>query len=210
MDCVFRPNLSSSVCCLSETAESGLIRAQALTAMSWDRNCNTNSHLPAGDRTTFAAIVGGFVAAGVLLFLVGLYFVTSDGSFAFNKGSYQGGRPTSSGPVWGWRLKKTIHTTWRCLFSHFDCVEKHAASDSCLLKVQAVPMACCLHCCLNVFGPCCLPLINCDAYVLNMLTTMLKRINSRGQSPELPFFYPALHMCANVDIFANPLRDWGA
>lgn len=45
---------------------------------------------------------------------------------------------------------------------------------------------------LNVFGQSCLPLINCDVYVLNLLMTMLKRINSRGQSPFFAILLPHL------------------
>ncbi|GAA6218120.1 intercellular adhesion molecule 1-like isoform X1 [Lates japonicus] len=51
------------------------------------------------DRTTFGAIVGGFVALGVVLIIAGVLFVTPDGTFSLNKGSYLRGRPTSSGPV---------------------------------------------------------------------------------------------------------------
>ncbi|XP_056869926.1 cell adhesion molecule 3-like [Takifugu flavidus] len=54
---------------------------------------------PERHRSTFAAMVGAFVVAGILLAIVAIYFVTPDGTFAFNKGSYQRGRPTSSGPV---------------------------------------------------------------------------------------------------------------
>lgn len=61
--------------------------------------------------------------------------------------------------------------------------------------------------CLYVFGQSCLPLVNCDVYVLNLLTTMLK---PEVSPPFLPFFYPILHMCASVDIFANPVTDRGA
>lgn len=52
-----------------------------------------------GNRTTFAALVGGFVSLGAVLFIGGLFFVTPDGTFSFNKGSYIRGRSTSSGPV---------------------------------------------------------------------------------------------------------------
>nr|XP_020496609.1 uncharacterized protein LOC109989268 [Labrus bergylta] len=51
-----------------------------------------------GNRTTFAALVGGFVSLGALLFVGGLFFMTPEGTFAFNKGSYLKGQPTSSGP----------------------------------------------------------------------------------------------------------------
>lgn len=51
------------------------------------------------NRTTFAALVGGFVSLGVLLVVAGLFFVKpDDGTFAFNKSSYLKGKP-SSGPV---------------------------------------------------------------------------------------------------------------
>ncbi|XP_054616042.1 hemicentin-1-like [Dunckerocampus dactyliophorus] len=50
------------------------------------------------DRTTFAALLGVIVALGVVLVIVGLLFVTPQGTFSFNKGSYSRGRPTS-GPV---------------------------------------------------------------------------------------------------------------
>lgn len=53
----------------------------------------------AGDRTTFAAIVGVFASLGVLLLIAGVFFVTKDGTFSCNKGSYIRGQPTSSGPV---------------------------------------------------------------------------------------------------------------
>lgn len=41
----------------------------------------------AEDRTTFAAIVGVFASLGVLLLIAGPFFVASNGSFSFNKGS---------------------------------------------------------------------------------------------------------------------------
>nr|XP_057905388.1 cell adhesion molecule 2-like isoform X1 [Doryrhamphus excisus] len=50
------------------------------------------------DWTTFAAVVGVFLALGVLLVIGGLLFVTPQGTFSFNKGSYSRGQPTS-GPV---------------------------------------------------------------------------------------------------------------
>ncbi|XP_056256732.1 hemicentin-2 [Seriola aureovittata] len=53
------------------------------------------------DRTTFAAIVGGFTFLAALLIVAGLIFVTSDGMFSLNKGSYLRGQPTSSGPSAG-------------------------------------------------------------------------------------------------------------
>lgn len=46
------------------------------------------------ERTTFAALVGGFVTLGALLFVGGLFFMTPEGTFAFGKG-----QPTSSKPV---------------------------------------------------------------------------------------------------------------
>lgn len=49
--------------------------------------------------TTFAALVGGFVFLGVVLFVSGLFFMTPDGTFAFSKDGYLKGQPTSSGPV---------------------------------------------------------------------------------------------------------------
>lgn len=54
---------------------------------------------PPGNRTVFAALIGGFVLLAVLLFIGGYFFVTSDGSFSFCKGNYQPGRPTSSDPI---------------------------------------------------------------------------------------------------------------
>lgn len=52
-----------------------------------------------GDRTMFAALVGGITAVGVLLLVAGLFFVTPDGTFSCIKGDYLRGQPTSSGPV---------------------------------------------------------------------------------------------------------------
>lgn len=49
--------------------------------------------------TTFAAILGGFLVVAVLLLILGIYAVTPDGTFSFNKGNYIRGQPTSSGPV---------------------------------------------------------------------------------------------------------------
>uniref|UniRef100_A0A3Q1J6W4 Ig-like domain-containing protein n=1 Tax=Anabas testudineus TaxID=64144 RepID=A0A3Q1J6W4_ANATE len=49
-----------------------------------------------GNRTTFVAIVAVFAILGVLLAAAGLFFVTPNGTFSFNRCSYQ---PTSSGPV---------------------------------------------------------------------------------------------------------------
>lgn len=54
---------------------------------------------PTRDRTTLAAIIGAFVALGVLLFVGGLLFVTPDGTFSFTQSKYLRGQPTSSGPV---------------------------------------------------------------------------------------------------------------
>lgn len=51
------------------------------------------------NRTTLAAIIGAFVALGVLLFVGGLLFVTPDGTFSFNQSKYLRGKRTSSGPV---------------------------------------------------------------------------------------------------------------
>ncbi|XP_039466796.1 cell adhesion molecule 3-like isoform X1 [Oreochromis aureus] len=48
-------------------------------------------------RTTFGVMVGVGVAVGVLLLIAGVYFVTPNGTFSFNKGGYQPGTP--SGPV---------------------------------------------------------------------------------------------------------------
>ncbi|XP_039973461.1 hemicentin-1-like [Xiphias gladius] len=53
------------------------------------------------NRTTFAAIVGGFVFLGILIIAAGVLFVTPEGTFSLNKGSYLRGRPTSAGPVSG-------------------------------------------------------------------------------------------------------------
>ncbi|XP_067332629.1 uncharacterized protein [Channa argus] len=52
-----------------------------------------------GNRTTFAAIVAVFVCLGILLFIAGFFFVTPNGSFSLNTGSYMGGQPVPSGPV---------------------------------------------------------------------------------------------------------------
>lgn len=127
----FRCRPYSGVRCLSDAAGSS-----SSDHRIWDRKSN-NLPSPAGDRTTFAATVGAFVAMGVLLAIVGLYFVTPDGTFAFSKGGYQRGQPAPSGPVWGWRVEtSTPHdgACFRCLW----CVKKHSESDSNLLKGQVV------------------------------------------------------------------------
>ncbi|XP_078125559.1 hemicentin-1 [Sander vitreus] len=51
------------------------------------------------NRTTFAALVGVFLCVAALLFIVGFFFVTPEGTFSFSKGSYLKGQPTSSGPL---------------------------------------------------------------------------------------------------------------
>ncbi|XP_028267964.1 hemicentin-2 [Parambassis ranga] len=51
------------------------------------------------DRTTFAAIIGGFVSLGVVIAIAGLVLVKPDGTFSVNKGGYLSGQPTSSGVV---------------------------------------------------------------------------------------------------------------
>ncbi|XP_044038551.1 hemicentin-2-like [Siniperca chuatsi] len=51
------------------------------------------------NRTTFAALVGGFGCLAVLLCIGGHFFVTPEGTFSFSKGGYLRGRPTSSGPT---------------------------------------------------------------------------------------------------------------
>uniref|UniRef100_A0A665UHN5 Ig-like domain-containing protein n=1 Tax=Echeneis naucrates TaxID=173247 RepID=A0A665UHN5_ECHNA len=48
------------------------------------------------DRTTFTAIIGGFVVLGVTLAVILAHFLKPDGMFSFNKASYQA---TPSGPV---------------------------------------------------------------------------------------------------------------
>ncbi|XP_054463215.1 hemicentin-1-like [Anoplopoma fimbria] len=53
------------------------------------------------NRTTLAALVGGFAFLGVALMVAGLFFVTPDGTFSFSKGGYLMGRPVSSGPSAG-------------------------------------------------------------------------------------------------------------
>ncbi|XP_045888380.1 hemicentin-2-like isoform X2 [Micropterus dolomieu] len=50
------------------------------------------------DQTTFAALVGVFVALGVLLLIGGAFFVTPEGTFSFSRGGYLRGHPASSGP----------------------------------------------------------------------------------------------------------------
>ncbi|XP_068192420.1 vascular cell adhesion protein 1-like [Antennarius striatus] len=54
---------------------------------------------PPRNYTTLAALVGGFLALGVLLAIVGVLFVTKQGVFSFNKDGHHKGRPTSSEPI---------------------------------------------------------------------------------------------------------------
>ncbi|KAF7666002.1 hypothetical protein LDENG_00122250 [Lucifuga dentata] len=51
------------------------------------------------NRTALAAIVGVFVALGVLLFIGGIVFGTKEGTFSFSKGGYIRGQSTAPGPV---------------------------------------------------------------------------------------------------------------
>uniref|UniRef100_A0AAQ6ARB6 Ig-like domain-containing protein n=1 Tax=Amphiprion ocellaris TaxID=80972 RepID=A0AAQ6ARB6_AMPOC len=51
---------------------------------------------PTGDRTTLAAIIGVFVALGVLLFVGGVLFVTRDGTFSCNQSKYLRGQPSGT------------------------------------------------------------------------------------------------------------------
>lgn len=46
------------------------------------------------DRTTLAAIIGVFVALGVLIFIAGVIFVTRDGTFSCNQSKYLRGQPS--------------------------------------------------------------------------------------------------------------------
>uniref|UniRef100_A0A3P8SRX9 Ig-like domain-containing protein n=1 Tax=Amphiprion percula TaxID=161767 RepID=A0A3P8SRX9_AMPPE len=48
------------------------------------------------DRTTLAAIIGVFVALGVLLFVGGVLFVTRDGTFSCNQSKYLRGQPSGT------------------------------------------------------------------------------------------------------------------
>ncbi|XP_051797530.1 cell adhesion molecule 3-like isoform X1 [Acanthochromis polyacanthus] len=48
------------------------------------------------DRTTLAAIIGVFVALGVLLFIGGALFVTRDGTFSCNQSKYLRGQPSGA------------------------------------------------------------------------------------------------------------------
>ncbi|XP_058509195.1 hemicentin-1-like [Solea solea] len=53
---------------------------------------------PPGNPTTFAAIIGVFVALGVVVIIVGLLTLTPNGTFSACKGGYVRGQPASSGP----------------------------------------------------------------------------------------------------------------
>lgn len=46
------------------------------------------------DYTVLAAVVGAVAALGVLLLIIGPFFVTKDGTFSFNKGGYSKGQPS--------------------------------------------------------------------------------------------------------------------
>lgn len=46
------------------------------------------------DYTVLAAVVGVVAALGVLLLIIGPFFVTKDGTFSFNKGGYSKGQPS--------------------------------------------------------------------------------------------------------------------
>ncbi|KAG7505129.1 intercellular adhesion molecule 1 [Solea senegalensis] len=54
---------------------------------------------PPRNPSTFAAIIGVFVALGVVLAIVGLLTLTPNGTFSACKGDYVRGQPASSGPV---------------------------------------------------------------------------------------------------------------
>ncbi|KAM8843869.1 intercellular adhesion molecule 2-like [Spinachia spinachia] len=51
------------------------------------------------NRTTFGALVGGFVSLAAVISAVGLFSLTPEGTFSSSRGGYLKGRPASSAPI---------------------------------------------------------------------------------------------------------------
>uniref|UniRef100_A0A3P8QDV8 Ig-like domain-containing protein n=1 Tax=Astatotilapia calliptera TaxID=8154 RepID=A0A3P8QDV8_ASTCA len=64
------------------------------TCTAYSNQGNVIKYFNIRSRTTFGVMVGVGVAVGVLLLIVGAYFVTPNGTFSFNKGGYQPGTPS--------------------------------------------------------------------------------------------------------------------